>query len=107
VEADETYIGGKPRNMHRDRKERLMKGGTGGVGKVVVMGLLERHGEDGSKLRTHVISSTRKSSIQPAIRKHVEPGAKLYTDSHSGYDGLDEYFHEFVNHAETYAKGQV
>lgn len=107
VEADETYIGGKARNMHRDRKAGLMKGSTGGVGKIVVMGLLERHGEDGSKVRTNIISSTRKTSIQPALRKHVEAGAKLYTDSHSGYDGLDEYFREFINHAEAYARGNV
>jgi hypothetical protein len=38
----------------------------------------------------------------------VECGATLYPDSHSGYDGLnDEYFHELVNHAETYGRGKV
>src|SRR5229473_1028510 len=44
VEVDETFIGGKARNMHKGRRRRQIKG-TGGAGKVAVMGLLERHGE--------------------------------------------------------------
>src|SRR3984893_5842730 len=48
VEIDETYIGGKARNMHKDKKARIT--GTGGMGKVAVMGLLERHGPDGHSI---------------------------------------------------------
>ncbi len=48
VEVDETYIGGLARNMHRDKREAKIKG-TGGSGKVAVMGLLERNGKDKSK----------------------------------------------------------
>lgn len=48
VEVDETFIGGKSRNMHRDRRERArMTQGSNVAGKVAVMGLLERHGRDG------------------------------------------------------------
>jgi hypothetical protein len=43
VEVDETFIGGKARNMHKGRRARKITG-TGGSGKVAVMGLLERHG---------------------------------------------------------------
>src|SRR5512139_3157558 len=46
VEVDETYIGGKARNMHSGRRKRIIKG-TGGMGKVAVQGLLARHGKDG------------------------------------------------------------
>src|ERR1700687_5170430 len=51
VEVDETFIGGKARNMHKDRKDRAKLSPTGMVGKVAVMGLLERHGE----VRAHVV----------------------------------------------------
>jgi len=99
VEVDETYIGGKARNMHRDRRERMIDG-RGTAGKVAVLGLLQRHGKGKHKVRL--------ATVQPIIRKNVKAGSEVYTDSHSGYDGLsDEYFHEFVNHAETYARGKV
>jgi transposase-like protein len=55
VEIDETYIGGKARNMHKERRARIIKG-TGGMGKVAVMGLLARHGQDGhSAMRVSVV----------------------------------------------------
>jgi ISXO2-like transposase domain len=52
VEVDETFIGGKARNMHRSERARKIHG-TGGAGKVAVMGLLERHGE----VRTMVVNN--------------------------------------------------
>jgi transposase-like protein len=61
-----------------------------------------------SKVRLTTVQNTSREDIQPIIRKNVKVGSELYTDSHSGYEGLnDEYFHEFVNHAETYARGKV
>jgi len=107
VEVDETYIGGKARNMHRDRRERMIHG-RGTAGKVAVLGLLERHHEKGSTVKLNTIPNTSRKDIQPLIRKHVEAGTDVYTDSHSGYEGLGgDYFHEFVNHAECYARGKV
>jgi transposase-like protein len=81
--------------------------GRGTAGKVAVMGLLERHGKGKSTVRLSTVQNTSREDVQQVIRKHVEPGTNVYTDSHSGYDGLVEYFHEFVNHAETYARGKV
>jgi len=105
VEVDETYIGGKARNMHFEKKLRMIDGGRGTVGKVAVLGLLQRHGKGKSKVRLTTIPNTSREDIQPIIRKNVKAGSEVYTDSHSGYEGLnDEYFHEFVNHAETYAR---
>jgi transposase-like protein len=108
VEVDETYIGGKARNMHFERKLRMIDGGRGTVGKVAVLGLLQRHGKGKSKVRLTTIQNTSREDLQPIIRKNVKAGSEVYTDSHSGYEGLnDEYFHEFVNHAEIYARGKV
>jgi len=108
VEVDETYIGGKARNMHFERKLRMIDGGRGTVGKVAVIGLLQRHGKGKSKVRLTTVQNTSREDLQPIIRKNVKAGSEVYTDSHSGYEGLnDEYFHEFVNHAETYARGKV
>jgi transposase-like protein len=108
VEVDETYIGGKARNMHFERKLRMIDGGRGTVGKVAVIGLLQRHGKGKSKVRLTTVQNTSREDLQPIIRKNVKAGSEVYTDSHSSYEGLnDEYFHEFVNHAETYAKGKV
>lgn len=77
------------------------------VGKIAVMGLPERHPDEGSTVRLTTMQNSSREDIQPLIRKNVEPGTAVYTDSHSGYEGLFEYFHESVNHAETYARGKV
>lgn len=67
VEVDETFIGGKARFMHKhDRKRKIH--GTGGYGKVAVMGLLERHG----KVRMMVVPNVRRRSLDGAVREHVE-----------------------------------
>jgi transposase-like protein len=110
VEADETYIGGKSRFMHQSKRERLgMKNGRSGIGKVAVMGLLERHGPDKhSTVRTTIISGTKKRELQATIRAHVEPGASVYTDALKSYTGLDsDYVHQVIDHAEAYVDGQV
>ena len=60
VEVDETYIGGKARNMHREKRARVIQNRRGGsAGKVAVMGLLARHGDNGSQVRLEVVHSTR------------------------------------------------
>jgi transposase-like protein len=103
VEADETYIGGLARNMHKDRRAKRILG-TGGAGKVAVMGLLERHGE----VRTKVLPNVRKGTLQAQVREHVEPGSEVFTDALLSYEGLDaEYIHQVIDHAEAYARGNV
>jgi len=108
VEVDETYIGGKARNMHTDRRERIIRNGSKSKGKIAVMGLLERrHGA--SQVRTKVLSATaRRSVIDPLVRKNVRSGSTIYSDALPSYNSLNgEYIHEFIDHAETYARGQV
>ncbi|MBV9761548.1 MAG: IS1595 family transposase [Acidobacteriaceae bacterium] len=105
VEVDESYIGAKARNMHRDRKEKLMQGKGGGVvGKVGVQGMLERGGE----IRLRVIRDSQTGSLVPNIQENVESGSHLFTDEARAYFGLQaNYVHDFINHAEAYAIGNI
>lgn len=106
VEADETYIGGRARNMHKDRRDR-MKRGRSLYGKAAVMGLLERHG-DGSKVRFEMLDGLRKSTVQGHVRKHVEAGSQVNTDAFFSYRGLaNDYIHGVIDHAEAYVDGNV
>ncbi len=84
VEADETFIGGKARNMHKKKREEKIQG-RGSSGKVAVMGLLERHGE----VRTRVVPDTKSRTLQVEVRENVEPGSAVYTDALRPYKGLD------------------
>jgi len=102
IEADETFIGGKARNMHRDVRERKITG-TGGKDKTAVMGILER----GGKVRTKVIPNRKKSALQSEVRKHVEAGSALYTDDLNSYKGMSEFEHGVVDHAEKYVDGRI
>jgi transposase-like protein len=108
VEVDETFIGGKARNMHKARHDRAIKG-TGGKGKVAVMGLLDRHGKNGqSTIRLNVRKRLHKASLQGTVREHVESGSNVYTDSFKSYIGLEsDYVHGVIDHAEKYVDGQI
>jgi transposase-like protein len=107
VEADETFIGQKARNMHKSVRARKITG-TGGKDKTMVMGILER-GKDGkpSQVRTKVVENRRKKALQAEVREHVQAGSAIYTDALKSYDGLDEFKHEVVDHAVEYVRGQV
>ncbi len=118
VEVDETFIGGKARNMHAAKRATLGKKLYGGFGKAAVMGLLERHGKDGhSVVRTEVIPNVRRRNLQQQIRKHVKMDGEttVYSDAlksylpvtPKGWPPSDLYIHKFVDHAETYVDGQI
>ena len=103
VEADETFIGGKARNMHLSKRARRITG-TGGKDKTAVMGMLER----GGQVRTIVVPNRKRSALQTEVRKHVEAGAALYTDALPSYSGLaQDYAHAVVDHAVAYVDGRV
>src|SRR6266446_1057202 len=102
IEVDETFIGGKARNMHKSRKAEL----TGCIDedKAVVVGFMER----GGKVRTQIVDRRRKRNLQPLIREQVQAGAALYTDALKSYIGLDkDYKHAVVDHAVEYVHGRV
>jgi len=107
VEADETYIGGKARNMHRAKRERVITG-TGGKDKAAVMGILERGNKTvGGKVRTTVVDNVKKGTLQAEVREHVLAGSALFTDALKSYNGLNEFQHEVVDHAVEYVRGEV
>ena len=103
VEVDETYIGGKARNMHRADRARKIHG-TGGMGKVAVMGLLERHGE----VRTVVVKNTKRKTLEPQVKANCETGSFVYTDGLKSYGNLaNEFIHGVIDHAEKYVEGNI
>lgn len=108
VEADETFIGGAARFMHKHKKlaQRI---GARAISKTAVMGLLERHGPDKtSRVRLAVVRTTKRRILQDEVRKHIEPGSSVYTDALASYVGLaPEYTHGVIDHAEKYADGKI
>src|SRR6266567_904219 len=103
VEVDETFIGGKARNMHIAQRKRRITG-TGGKGKAVAVGFVER----GGKVQTVVVENRKKKTLQDEVKRRIEAGAALYTDELLSYEGLEgQYAHQVINHAVAYVEGRV
>jgi transposase-like protein len=112
IEVDETYIGGKARNMNRQQRERHLKGRgrkNAWAGKVPVMGFLKRSDEKGaSTIRTKPIDTIRSYRLVQEVKDNVQDGSTVYTDSLKSYDKLGIYYdHKTVDHAERYVDGMV
>jgi transposase-like protein len=110
AEADESYLGGSTRFMHKERRERALAAQNATLSdKSVVMGVLERNSaKSHSRVRLRHIRDANAKNIQGHVRSSVEICARLLTDSALSYRALGgEYVHEFVNHAVEYVKGTV
>jgi transposase-like protein len=103
VEVDETFIGGKARNMHKSKREEKITG-RGPEGKAIVAVGLERHGE----IRAKVVETRKKKPLQTMVRDNVEAGSNVYSDALKSYEGLEsDFVHQVIDHAEAYVDGQI
>ena len=94
VEADETYIGGKRKNMPNAKRKELT--GRGTVGKAAVAGVKDR---ETNRVAARRMEATDSGALQGFVRDNVQPGATLYTDEAAAYAGMPEFTHEAVNHS--------
>ena len=93
VEVDETYIGGKESNKHKNK--RIVKKGT--TGKTMVIGAVQR----GGIVKTKVMPHTDIDNVQRFIDNSVEPNTNMVTDESHAYNRVkDNYKHETVKHRE-------
>jgi len=105
VEVDETFVGGKTKNMHRERRLRMQTAMKQDQ-KTIVMGMLDR---ETRQVRARVIPNVKRETLQNAILNQIEGGSTVYTDGYQGYDNLaaQQFIHETVNHVDEYVRGQV
>jgi transposase-like protein len=102
-EVDESFIGGSARFIHKDKKAKIT--GTGGAGKAIVMGLLDRKSK---KIRLRHIADTSGPTLQGFVREHVQGGSYIFSDAWRSYNGLSaDYVHQVIDHAEKYVDGEV
>ena len=109
VEVDETFIGGKARNMHKDRKVEMQKKGRNDGNKTIVLGILERaSGTKPKRVRTSIISDRKRQSIAPEVEAHVKAGSEIHSDEFGNKWGMpDKYEHKMVDHLSSYVDGNV
>ena len=102
VEVDETFMGGKRRNMSAQKRKKAPKTGTGG--KTIVIGARDRRT---NKVSAAVIEGRDAQTLHTFIEDHVSPDATVYSDDYAGYVGM-VYDHDSVRHsAGEYVSGET
>lgn len=105
VEIDETFVGGKVKNMHKSKKIKGMNYSAGN-GKTIVMGMLERGGK---VVHAGVIKDRSKGTMQPIVLGSIAAGAHIITDEMATYTYIaqDTYLHDVINHVEGYVRSHI
>jgi transposase-like protein len=105
IEMDETFVGGKAKNMHKSKRAKLgshlASPGTF-KGKTVVVGMLER----GGRVKAGVVAERNKETLLNLAHTEIAAGSTVITDELHAYKGMD-HAHEVVNHAIEYARGHI
>ena len=106
VEADETYIGGKRKNMSNAKRKALKGTGRGAVGKAAVVGTKDR---ETNEVRARHVEATDTPNVAGFVAENARIGAKVYTDDAKVYGALDPWFdREAVNHSVSeYVRGMA
>ena len=105
IEMDETFVGGKVKNMH---KSRVPKGTghsgrpVGAMAKTIVVGMMER----GGRVKAQIVKERTQEVLGAIAKENIEYGSILVTDEWGGYNDT-KFAHEVINHAETYVRGQI
>ena len=104
VEADETYIGGKRKNMSNAKRKTLT--GRGSVGKTAVVGTKDRAS---NRVAAQPVPATDARHVTGFVVAHTKAGATVYTDEAAAYNALkSRYDHETVNHSVSeYVRGMA
>ena len=105
IEIDETFVGGKVKNMHNSKRVKGLNYHAG-TGKAIVMGMLER----GGKVRAGVIPDRKIESMKPPVENNVEALSHIITDELSCYPWIAkqaDYYHEVINHVDGYVRDHI
>ena len=104
VEVDETYIGGKRKNTSNAKRKALKGTGRGAVGKVAVVGAKDRATK---QVTAKVVTETDRATLQGFVVETAAPGATVYTDEASAYQGMP-FDHKTVKHSVSeYVRGMA
>lgn len=102
IEMDETFVGGKAKNMHKAKRAAKLNVDGTFKGKTIVVGMLERNG----RVKTQVVEDRTRAVLHELATTNITPGSTVMTDEHRAYMGMN-FRHEVIVHADAYVRGNV